>query len=226
MISIIVPVYNESKTILDVLNNLDNMDFGYVKEIILVDDGSKDNSNKLISNFIKDKKEFKLVNKLNGGKGSAIIEGIKHSSGKIIAIQDADLEYDLKDLKNLIDFLVKKNLKVVYGSRFVEGNNKKNLFYFGNRFLSLMTSIVYFNKITDMETCYKVFKKDVLQNIELKSKGFEIEPEITAKILKNKIKITEFPISYNPRGFDDGKKIKGYDGFIALWTLIKYRFVD
>ena len=224
-VSIIVPVHNESKTVVAVLKKLNALKFDFEKEIIVVDDGSSDSSNRLIKNYIKNKKTFLLVEKKAEGKGSAVIKGIKYSKGDIIAIQDADWEYNIFDLKKLIDFVSEGEL-VVYGSRFLGGSPRFSIFYFGNVFLSFFTSLLYFRKISDMETCYKVFKKEVLEGITLKSKKFEIEPEITSKILKKGIKIKEVPVGYNPRKKLDGKKIGFSDGFSAFWYLLKYRFIN
>ncbi len=223
-LTLIIPVYNEEKTLKKIISKALKKEFGLEKEIIVVNDGSTDKSLNKIKE-IKNKKIKIISYEKNKGKGYAIRKGIEISTGDIIAIQDADLEYNLNDLKKLVNTLIREDLNVIYGSRFLKKNNfyKKNSFYWGNRFLSLLTSLLYLKKITDMETCYKVFKKEVIKNLELKSDGFEIEPEITSKILKKKYKIKEIPISYRPRKKDEGKKIKWRDGFIALKILIKER---
>jgi len=223
-LTLIIPVYNEEKTLKKIISKALKKEFGLEKEIIVVNDGSTDKSLNKIKK-IKNKKIKIISYEKNKGKGYAIRKGIEISTGDIIAIQDADLEYNLNDLKKLVNTLIREDLNVIYGSRFLKKNNfyKKNSFYWGNRFLSLLTSLLYLKKITDMETCYKVFKKEVIKNLELKSDGFEIEPEITSKILKKKYKIKEIPISYRPRKKDEGKKIKWRDGFIALKILIKER---
>ena len=142
-----------------------------------------------------------------------------------MTIQDADLEYNINDFKALVKPIVEGKSKVVYGSRFLKKNAKGyGLFYFGNRFLSFVTSILYFRKITDMETCYKLFDRSVVKRIKIRSHGFDVEPEITSKILRMGYRITELPIDYSPRSKDDGKKITISDGFTALFTLLKYRF--
>lgn len=229
-LSIIVPIYNEEKTITKILNKLLKVNLGIKKEIIIVNDGSTDNSKEVIENYLKSlskKEEFKLIDKENGGKGSAIKEGIKLATGDIITIQDADLEYNPEDYKKLINLIIEGKEKVVYGSRFLEKHKPKYRIYFlGNKFLTLLTKILYNSRITDMETCYKVFKADVIKNIDIKANHFDFEPEITARILKMGIRIKEIPISYNPRSIDEGKKINWKDGLQAIWTLIFWRFKD
>lgn len=224
-LSIIVPVYNEEKSVLKILKDISKTNFKLDKEVIVINDGSKDNSEKIVSRFVKRKKGLYLIDKDHEGKGSALILGIKIARGDIIAIQDADLEYNIKDLKILVKAILNGE-EVVYGSRFLRSKQKLSLFYFGNILLSFITSILYFQKIKDMETCYKVFRKNVIKSLDLKSKKFDIEPEITAKILKKGIRIKEIPVSYTPRFWNEGKKIKFRDGFAALWCLLKYRFVD
>jgi len=238
-LSIIVPVFNEEATVYFVLEKLASLKLsGNVsKEIIIVDDGSTDNSrekilearNKLkINNFL-----FKCLPK-NQGKGYAVAAGIKMSTGSIVTVQDADLEYDPKDLNKLLKAMLEKKASVVYGTRLknfplrIAGQKKTPLLthFFGNKLLTFVTNILYGAQVTDMETCYKMVKREVLDGIKLKSKRFEFEPEITAKILKKGYKIYEVAIRVNPRGYEEGKKITWKDGFIALWTLIKYRFTD
>jgi dolichol-phosphate mannosyltransferase len=224
-LSIIVPVYNEEKTIKRVVKKIVGKDFGLKKEVIVVNDGSVDSTGKVLKRLKV--KNLKVISySENRGKGFAIRKGFGSAKGDIIAIQDADLEYDLEDLKKLMDVLIKENLDVVYGSRFLKKNKnyKKNSFYFANRILSFLTSVLYFQKITDMETCYKVSRKEVLKNLELKCNRFDIEPEITSKILKEGIKIKEIPINYKPRTAKEGKKIKWKDGLSAIWVLVKERF--
>ncbi len=229
-LTIIVPVYNEEKTVIKILDKLSNVNLGIKKEIVIINDGSKDNSKKEILKYLKMKKkrrviEYKFLSKENGGKGSAIKLGIKSATGDIITIQDADLEYNPIDFKKLIRPIIRERYKVVYGSRFLKKHKPRYKIYFlGNKFLSFLTKIIYGTKITDMETCYKVFKSDVIKNIEIKADKFDIEPEVTAKVLKEGIKILELPISYSPRSIKDGKKINWKDGLHAIWTLIYWRF--
>ncbi len=230
-ISIIVPVYNEEKTIADILNKLLQVELGIKKEIIIIDDGSSDNSRKIISSFIKKNKgrktNFILKSKENGGKGTAIREGIAIAGGDIITIQDADLEYNPEEFKILIKPILEGKEKVVYGSRFLKEHKPLYKIYFmGNKFLTLLTQILYNSRITDMETCYKVFHKDVIKNINLKAKKFDFEPEVTAKILKRGIRINEIPISYSPRSIEEGKKINWKDGIQAILVLMYLRFRD
>lgn len=226
-LSIIIPVYSEKLTVKKVLEKIKKTDIGNIKkEIIIVDDNSRDGTREILKK-IKSKDIKIFYNETNKGKGYCIKKAIKHSTGEMILFQDADLEYDPRDYKILISALLKDNRKVIYGSRFLKANKKgKVFFYLGNKFLSLMTSILYFSKITDMETCYKLFKSEVIKNLEIKREDFAIEAEITAKLLKKGIIIKEVPIRYYPRNFNQGKKIKWMDGLIALKTLIYFRFLD
>ncbi|OGM18337.1 glycosyl transferase [Candidatus Woesebacteria bacterium RIFCSPHIGHO2_01_FULL_38_10] len=231
-LSIIIPVYNEEKTVGEVINRVKKEKLVSVeKEIVVVDDASSDRTAKIL----KKQKGIKLIShKVNKGKGSAVRNGIKNSSGDIVLIQDADLEYNPSDYARLLKPIVEGKTKVVYGSRLVNypfrlfGKGKTPLIthYIGNKTLTFITNLLFGSSITDMETCYKVFKRVVLDDIEIKAKRFEFEPEITAKLLKAGERICEIPIEVKPRSYSDGKKISWRDGFIALWTLIKYRFVD
>ena len=232
-LSIIIPAYNEEKTILKVISRVKNVNLGNIaKEIIVVDDFSRDGTRKLLeslqSRSLKALKVF--FHEKNKGKGAAIRTALKHATGDIMLIQDADLEYDPKEYRKLLKPIVKGNAKVVYGSRLasIRRNLKKmyKLHYFGNLFLTGITSTLYGAKITDMETGYKVFRKEVIQGMHLKAKRFDFEPEITAKILKKGYKIVEVPIEFIGRKFSEGKKITWKDGVNALLCLIKYRFTD
>jgi glycosyltransferase involved in cell wall biosynthesis len=163
----------------------------------------------------------------NKGKGAAVKSGIERATGDIIIIQDADLEYDPQDFNALIDPIIKGKAKVVYGSRRLNKNNKKHsgfLFFVGGISITWLFNLLYFQHISDEPTCYKVFRADIIKNIEIKGRGFNWEPEVSAKIAKKRIKIFEVPIKYYPRSKKQGKKIKWRDGFEAIWTLIKYRF--
>jgi len=228
MISIIVPIYNEEKTLEKVVSRLIKLKLPIKKEIILVNDGSKDNTERILKRINNKYSSLRVISyKENKGKGFAIRSGIKLAKGEIILIQDADLEYDLNNIISLLKEILVNNEKVVYGSRFLKQNKRGKLaFYAGNKILSLATSIIYLQKITDMETCYKMFKREVIDVNELKSNRFEIEPEITARIIKRGYKIKEIPINYNPRSKAEGKKIKAKDSITALWTLIKLRLVN
>ena len=231
-ISIIVPVYNEEKTISKILDKLSKVNLKIKKEIIIVDDGSKDRSKELIEGYIENKKrnkteDYRFIPKENPGKGSAIKEGIKSATGDIITIQDADLEYNPEDYKKLIKPIIQNKAEVVYGSRFLKEHKPMYKTYFlGNKLLTLLTKILYNSEITDMETCYKVFRSDIIKNIKIKANRFDFEPEVTARILKQGIKIKEIPISYSPRSIEEGKKINWKDGLQAIWTLIYWRFRD
>ncbi|MFN4227469.1 MAG: glycosyltransferase family 2 protein [Candidatus Ratteibacteria bacterium] len=223
-LTVIIPVFNEKNTILKIIEKVKKVPVE--KEIIVIDDGSNDGTTEILKN-IKDEKIKIIFKEKNEGKGSAIKEGLKIAKGDIIVIQDADLEYDPNDWIKMIELIKRKNVEVVYGSRIL-GKNKKSSFFFylGGRMLSLIANILYNAKITDEPTCYKMFKKDVIDSINLKCKGFEFCPEVTAKIRKKGYRIYEVPISYNPRNIKEGKKIRLKDFFIAVWTLIKYRFFD
>ncbi len=224
-LSVIIPVYNEEKTIKSVLNSVEKTKLSLRKEIIVVNDCSTDNTAAILDKF---KHKHKVLNHdVNHGKGAAIRTGIKHATGDIIVIQDADMEYDPKEYPKLLQPILKNKANVVYGSRII-GKGIKNMYwlhFFGNKFLSLITSVLYGQKITDMETGYKMFKSNVIKTLPLSSNRFDIEPEITAKLLKKGIIIHEVPIDFEARSFEEGKKITWQDGVKALSTLIKYYFV-
>ena len=228
-LTVIIAVYNEEKSILEVINKVKNIKLnGIEKEIIIVDDFSTDDTRKILEELNGDLKIF--FHQKNMGKGTAIRTALKHATGDIILIQDADLEYDPIEYEKLLKPIIENETKVVYGSRLnaIKKNLQKmyKLHYLGNLFLTIMTNVLYGAKITDMETGYKVFRKEVIENINLKAKRFDFEPEITAKILKKGYKITEVPINFIGRNFDEGKKITWKDGIKALYYLIKYRFTD
>jgi len=226
-LSVIIPVYNEKDTVGKIIEKV--MEVPVDKEIIVVDDGSTDSTKMVLREIIeKNKDVIKVIFKeKNEGKGAAIREGIKYVSGDVVVIQDADLEYDPMDFLKMLKVMEEKNAKVVYGSRIL-GKNKKSsfLFYFGGRLLSFVANILYNAKITDEPTCYKMFRTEVIRSINLRCKGFEFCPEITAKVRKKGHKIFEVPIRYRPRSVKEGKKIRWKDGIVAIWTLIKYRFID
>ncbi len=222
-ISIIIPVYNEEKTVSKLLDRLLSIEFvGLEKEIIVVDDGSNDATPGILDGFSE---RVKLIHHpWNMGKGSAVRTGLKNATGDIIAIQDADLEYDPANLPRLAKAIKDGDQDVVYGSRFlgnIEGMSLAH--YFGNKLLTFATRILYNSSLTDMETCSKVFRRDVLRGVELNANNFEIEPEITINILKRGYRIYEVPISYVGRG-KEHKKITWKDGINSLVYLIKYRF--
>lgn len=227
-ISILIPVYNEKDTLLKILKKVENVKLVNIeKEIILVDDFSTDGTRDILK---KIKNHKILYHDKNMGKGTALRTAFKHATGDIIIIQDADLEYDPNDYTALIKPIIDKKADVVFGSRFIKKGFKpqgKKIFYFGNVFLSLVTKLLYFKRITDMETCYKVFRRNVLNGINIRARGFEFEPEITAKIIKKGYDVTEIPVNYHGRTAEEGKKLKPIkEGIRALWCLIKYRFVD
>ncbi|MBS3079628.1 glycosyltransferase family 2 protein [Candidatus Pacearchaeota archaeon] len=223
-LSIIIPVYNEQKTIKEIINRIKNVNLKNIeKEIIVVNDGSTDYTLSILKNI----QGIKLIShNKNMGKGMAIRTGIKNSTGEVILIQDADLEYNPEEYPNLLAPIISNKSKVVYGSRRLNPNNNYSHlhFYLGGIILTWFTNILYpSTHLTDESTCYKVFTKDILKDIELKCKRFEFCPEITSKLLKKGIKIHEVPISYNPRTIKEGKKINWKDGIYAFWILLKYR---
>jgi len=228
-LSIIIPVFNEISTIKELVNRVKSVKMPFSKEIIIVDDGSTDGSRELIKRL-----GCKFILKdFNEGKGSAVIEGFKKCTGDLILIQDADLEYDPNEYPSLVKPIIDGECKVVYGSRFSSkrGNLKRNkLVYFihllGNSFLTFLTNLLFRANLTDMETCYKVFLREVIEGVDFYSKGFEFEPELTAKILKRGFKIKEVPINYFSRDFSEGKKITFIDGLKAFYYLFKFRFSD
>lgn len=229
-LSVIIPTYNEDKTVSKVIEKVKKTKINNIeKEIIIVDDFSTDNTKSILKK-LGDKSLKIFYHNKNIGKGAAIRTGLENSTGDIILIQDADLEYNPDEYKNLLKPIIEDKAKVVYGSRLEAiRKNIKNMYklhYIGNLFLTLMTNLLYKAKITDMETGYKVFRREVIENMSLKAKRFEFEPEITAKILKKGYKITEVPINFVGRKFDQGKKITWADGVKAVYYLVKYRFVD
>jgi glycosyltransferase involved in cell wall biosynthesis len=224
-LSIIIPVFNEEKTIINLLKKVNSVDYGIPTEIIVVNDGSTDRTHE---NLLKIKKSIKNINiisyKKNKGKGHAIKQGIKNMSGDIMIIQDADFEYDPNQIPTLIKPIMNGQYKIVYGSRFLGSyENMKFTFLFGNKVLTFITNVLFKSSLTDVETCYKVIHKSVLKELNLESDGFEIEAEITAKILKNGYKIKEIPVTYKARTKEAGKKIKVSDGLRNLLVLIKIR---
>jgi glycosyltransferase involved in cell wall biosynthesis len=224
-LSVIIPVYNEETTIQEILKQVRAVGLAY--EIIIVDDGSTDRTRELLKAEETQPGTSVIYHDRNQGKGAAVRTGFDRATGEILLIQDADLEYDPRDYPVLLRPIEEGRVKVVYGSRFL-GPRKAMLFWhmLGNKALTLLTNILYNTILSDMETCYKVFKADAIKGIPLRSRRFEFEPEITAKVLKRGHRIFEVPISYYGREYNEGKKITWREGPKAVWTLIKYRFVD
>lgn len=225
-LSVVMPVYNEKNTIKEILRQVRSVDLGDLdKEIIVVDDCSTDGTGDILK--LEADSSIKVIrHEKNQGKGAAVRTGLASATGDLIIIQDADLEYDPEDYLKLIDPVLKGKATVVYGSRFT-GERRNMLFwhYVGNRFLSLVTNVLYNTTLSDMETCYKLFSREAIEGIKIKSNKFDFEPEITAKVLRRGVRIYEVPISYAGREMEEGKKISWKDAFPALWALTKYRFV-
>ena len=229
-LSVIIPVYNEEKTIGAVIGSVQKVALKDIKkEIIVVDDFSTDNTRKILLGLMDSNLKI-FFHQKNQGKGTAIRTGLKHVTGDIILIQDADLEYNPSEYGKLLRPIIDDNKNVVYGTRleYIKHNvkNMNRLHFIGNIFLTHITNLFYNTHITDMETGYKVFRKEVIDKIKLKAKRFDFEPEITAKILKKGYKICEVPITFKARKFNEGKKITWRDGIKALFYLIKYRFIN
>lgn len=225
-VSVVIPVYNERQTIREIVQRV--LDTGLIYEVIIVDDGSTDGTREILKELENLPPIRVILHQANAGKGAAVRTGIRNAHGDVIIIQDADLEYDPREYPKLLRPIEEGIAEVVYGSRFLGGARRPILFWnmVANRLLTLITNVLYNNILSDMETGYKVFKREVIQNIPLRAQRFDFEPEFTAKILKRRIRIYEVPIDFNPRDYSEGKKIKAWDAFEALWALIKYRFVD
>ena len=227
-LSVIIPCFNEATTLERVVKRVQSIDL--VTEIVIVDDGSTDGTHEILQRIQAETPDSVQVvfHEHNKGKGAALVSGFSVAKGDVFLIQDADLEYDPRDYPLLMKPLREGIAQVVYGSRFLGGPRKAMNFWnmIANRTLTLVTNILYNAILSDMETCYKVFRREVVEDLKIRAHGFEFEPEITAKVLKQGIRIYEVPISYNGREWDEGKKIKWIDAPIALWTLFKYRLVD
>ncbi len=223
-LTVIMPVFNERTTVAEVIRRMRAVDLPVTLEIIAVDDGSSDGSDKVLG-ALEDSTVRVLRHQKNEGKGAAIRTGMGEARGDLVLIQDADLEYDPNDWPKLLDPVLRGKARVVYGSRFTgERKNMLPLHWLGNRLLSLVTNVLYSSTLSDMETCYKLFDAQVLEGLTIVSNRFEFEPEITAKILRRGHRIYEVPISYAGREPDEGKKITWRDGFGAMRALIKFRF--
>ena len=239
-LSVIIPAYNEIETIAEIVRRVRAVEltmkagFGsesgavvaFEREIVLVDDGSTDGTREYLRSLENDPDAVVVFHEQNQGKGAAVRTGLERVSGDVILVQDADLEYDPRDYPALLQPIVEGRSQVVYGSRFRGGPTKAMFFWhmMGNRFLTLVTNVLFNTILSDMETCYKVFTRNVAQQLDLKAPGWGFDPEITAQILKRGYRIYEVPISYTGREFEEGKKISWRDGLTVLWTLLKYRF--
>jgi len=225
-LSIIIPVYNEVESIKVILQRVQAQKVAY--EIIVVDDGSQDGTRAVLKKLDGKNGVRVVLHEKNKGKGAAVRTGMAAAKGDILLIQDADLEYDPRDIPDLLKPIEEGVADVVYGSRFLGKTHRVTMFWHlvANKMLTFMTNILYNTILTDMETGYKVFRREVLNGMVLRANSFDFEPEFTAKILKRKFRIFEAPITFNPRDYAQGKKIKLRDAFEAVWTLIKYRFVE
>jgi glycosyltransferase involved in cell wall biosynthesis len=225
-LSVIIPVYNEVKNVREIIKRVQASKLA--EEIIVVDDGSQDGTRDLLKKLDGRKKVRVILHEKNQGKGAAVVTGMKAATGDFLLIQDADLEYDPRDYPALLQPIKEGLADVVYGSRFLGAAHRVTMFWHqtANKLLTFMTNILYDSILTDMETGYKVFRREVIEGMTIRSKRFNFEPEFTAKILKRKYRIFEVPITFNPRDYSDGKKIKLKDAFEAVWALIRYRFFD
>jgi glycosyltransferase involved in cell wall biosynthesis len=225
-LSVIIPVYNEVGNIKEILKRVKATKLP--SEIIVVDDGSKDGTRDILAGMNGKEKVRVILHEKNQGKGAAVRTGISAATGDILLVQDADLEYDPRDYPTLLKPIEENNADVVYGSRFLGGPRRVAMYWHmvANYMLTFMTNILYNTILTDMETGYKVFRRKVIEGMPLHARRFDFEPEFTAKVLKRHYRIYEVAISFNPRDYSEGKKIKLKDAFEAVWTLLKYRFVD
>ena len=225
-LSVVIPVYNEVENIGEILKRVQSTKLA--KEIIVVDDGSKDGTRDALQTFDGQNTVRVILHERNKGKGAAVVTGLRAAQGDVMLIQDADLEYDPRDYPALLQPINEGLADVVYGSRFLGAAHRVTMFWHqvANQLLTFMTNILYDSILTDMETGYKVFRRKVIEGMRIRSKRFNFEPEFTAKILKRRYRIFEVPITFNPRDYSEGKKIKLKDAFEAVWALIRYRFVD
>jgi glycosyltransferase involved in cell wall biosynthesis len=225
-ISVVIPAFNELPTIRKILRRVQETNL--VDEILVVDDGSTDGTRDVLKELDGSGSIRIILHERNQGKGAAVMTGVRQAGGDVIIIQDADLEYDPRDYPALLRPIEEGLADVVYGSRFLGAARRPVMFWhmIANKLLTLMTNLLYNNILTDMETGYKVFRREVGSSLEIHARRFDFEPEFTAKILKRKVRVFEVPITFNPRDYSEGKKIKFKDAIIAVWTLLKYRFTD
>ena len=225
-LSVLVPVYNEAETIAEILRRVRAVDTGLEREIVVVDDGSTDGTREILQQQASAVDTIVIYHEANQGKGAAVRTALQHATGDILLVQDADLEYDPREYSDLLKPILEDRSQVVYGSRFRGGPHKAMFFWHmvGNKFLTLVTNVLYNTILSDMETCYKVFTREVADKLRLRSPRWGFDPEITTQILKMGYRIYEVPISYTGREFYEGKKISWRDGLVVLWTLLKYRF--
>ena len=226
-LTVVIPAYNERATVEEIVSRVRAV--GLADEIVLVDDGSTDGTRELLARMAKTDPALRILfHERNRGKGAAVATGIQAAQGDLILIQDADLEYDPREYPVLLKPIEEGRADVVFGSRFLGAPRRPTMFWHmvANQILTLMTNVLYNSILSDMETGYKVFRREVLLAIPLRARRFDFEPEITAKLLKRGARIFEVPISFNPRDYAEGKKIGLKDAFVAIWTLLKYRFTD
>ncbi len=226
-LSVIIPVYNERQTIEEILRRVQAT--GLADEIVIVDDGSTDGTRELLPRLAEQYPNIRLIlHEKNQGKGAAVRTGLQHASGDILLIQDADLEYDPRDYPALLQPIQEGVADVVYGSRFLGAPRRPVMFWHmvANKLLTFLTNLLYNTILTDMETGYKVFRREVIEGLQLRARRFDFEPEFTAKILRRNVRLFEVPITFNPRDYSEGKKIGLKDAFQAVWALFRYRFWD
>jgi glycosyltransferase involved in cell wall biosynthesis len=227
MLSVIIPIYNEKNTVENIVRQVQAVEIGMEKEIILVDDGSTDGTRDILEK-IKEKNVKIFLHEQNQGKGAALRTGFSKATGDFVIVQDADLEYDPREYPRLLQPLLDGRADAVYGSRFLGGPHRVLFFwhYLGNKMLTTFSNMLSNLNLTDMETCYKVLRKEILDKINLKSNRFGIEPEITLKLARLKCRIYEVPISYSGRDYSEGKKIGWKDGVAAIYHIIRFKFID